>query len=44
MVSMYGLVKMFVMKLHIVLQALSSIQAHSKAPKELCKDKVIGTW
>jgi len=42
--SMWGLVKLSVMKLPIVLQALSSIQAYSNAPKGICTDRLIGTW
>lgn len=41
---MWGKVKIHVMKYPIALQAQSSIQAHSKHLRIICKDRNIGTW
>ncbi|MGL5716659.1 MAG: hypothetical protein ACRCX2_26830 [Paraclostridium sp.] len=43
MCSKCGLVKFYVMKLHIVLQALSSLQAHTNDLRILYIDSNIGT-
>lgn len=42
--SMCGLVKIKVMKIHIVLQALFKHTGLKKASKDICKDRNIGTW
>lgn len=40
----WGLVRLIVMKLPILLKAESSVQAQRETPKTICTDRIIGTW